>query len=216
MRSPARISCAGDAPRPLGTPSPSPPRETSGACRRGACRAFLTRRAGRIVLVRAGAAYGGLGRDAGGRRAAPARRARIPRGPPRVSCTGRRGVRFREPRRRGAFILVKRRLEAGMPRTNWLLAAAVVLPLLVPPSAVAHPPGLDGHGDQLREGLWGGGVQGGLRSGGGDGARGRPPPPGYGRPRARAALVREHAHDPRRGRRRGGTASPSPWCPPPG
>jgi hypothetical protein len=28
-----------------------------------------------------------------------------------------------------------------MPRTTWLLAAAVVLPLLVPPSAVAHPPG---------------------------------------------------------------------------
>jgi hypothetical protein len=60
----------------------------------------------------------------------------------RVSCTGRRGVRFREPRRRGAFILVKRRLEAGMPRTNWLLAAAAVLPLLVPPSAVSYPPGL--------------------------------------------------------------------------
>jgi hypothetical protein len=34
--------------------------------------------------------------------------------------------------------MVKRRLEAGMPRTNWLLLAAVaVLPLLVPPSAVA-------------------------------------------------------------------------------
>jgi hypothetical protein len=60
----------------------------------------------------------------------------------RVSCTGRRGVRFREPRRRGALILVKRRLEAGMPRTNWLLAAAAVLPLLVPPSAVSYPPGL--------------------------------------------------------------------------
>ncbi len=27
-----------------------------------------------------------------------------------------------------------------MPRTSWLLAAAVVLPLLVPPSAVSHPP----------------------------------------------------------------------------
>src|SRR4051812_39866425 len=35
-------------------------------------------------------------------------------------------------------VMVKRRLEAGMPRTNWLLLAAVaVLPLLVPPSAVA-------------------------------------------------------------------------------
>jgi hypothetical protein len=34
--------------------------------------------------------------------------------------------------------MVKRRVEAGMPRTNWLLLAAVaVLPLLVPPSAVA-------------------------------------------------------------------------------
>ena len=34
--------------------------------------------------------------------------------------------------------MVKRRVEAGMPRTNWLLlAAVVVLPLLVPPSAVA-------------------------------------------------------------------------------
>ena len=30
-----------------------------------------------------------------------------------------------------------------MPRTNWLLAAAAVLPLLVPPSAVAYPPGLE-------------------------------------------------------------------------
>jgi hypothetical protein len=29
-----------------------------------------------------------------------------------------------------------------MPRTRWLLAAAVVLPLLVPPSAVSYPPGL--------------------------------------------------------------------------
>jgi hypothetical protein len=48
-----------------------------------------------------------------------------------------RGVRFREPRRRGACIVVKRRLEAGMPRTTWLLASAVLLPLLVPPSAVS-------------------------------------------------------------------------------
>jgi hypothetical protein len=30
-----------------------------------------------------------------------------------------------------------------MPRTNWLLAVAVVLPLLVPPSAVSYPPGLE-------------------------------------------------------------------------
>src|SRR4029450_13508316 len=29
-----------------------------------------------------------------------------------------------------------------MPRTHWLLAAAVVLPLLVPSSAVSYPPGL--------------------------------------------------------------------------
>lgn len=29
-----------------------------------------------------------------------------------------------------------------MPRTHWLLAAAAVLPLLVPPSAVSYPPGL--------------------------------------------------------------------------
>ena len=29
-----------------------------------------------------------------------------------------------------------------MRRTNWLLAAAAVLPLLVPPSAVSYPPGL--------------------------------------------------------------------------
>ena len=29
-----------------------------------------------------------------------------------------------------------------MPRTSWLLAAAVVLPLLVPPSALSSPPGL--------------------------------------------------------------------------
>ena len=30
-----------------------------------------------------------------------------------------------------------------MPRTSWLLAAAVVLPMLVPPSAVSYPPGLE-------------------------------------------------------------------------
>jgi len=53
------------------------------------------------------------------------------------------GVTFREPTRRGAFILVKRRSEAGIPRTNWLLAAAVLLLLLVPPSAVSYPPGLE-------------------------------------------------------------------------
>ena len=29
-----------------------------------------------------------------------------------------------------------------MPRTHWLLAAAVVLPLLLPSSAVSYPPGL--------------------------------------------------------------------------
>ncbi len=30
-----------------------------------------------------------------------------------------------------------------MPRTHWLLAAVAVLPLLVPPSAVSYPPGLE-------------------------------------------------------------------------
>ena len=30
-----------------------------------------------------------------------------------------------------------------MPRISWLLAAAAVLPLLVPPSAVSYPPGLE-------------------------------------------------------------------------
>jgi hypothetical protein len=39
-------------------------------------------------------------------------------------------------------MLVKRRLEAGMPRTTWLLAAAAVLSLLVPASALSYPPGL--------------------------------------------------------------------------
>src|SRR5215208_3783069 len=39
--------------------------------------------------------------------------------------------------------MVKRRLEAEMPRTSWLLLAAVaVLPLLVAPSALSYPPGL--------------------------------------------------------------------------
>jgi hypothetical protein len=33
-------------------------------------------------------------------------------------------------------------LEAGTPRTHWLLAAAALLPLLVPLSAVGYPPGL--------------------------------------------------------------------------
>ena len=63
-----------------------------------------------------------------------------------------------------------------------LLAAVAVLPLLVPPSALSFPAGFGGHGAQLREGLWGERVQGGLRSRGGDGACGRPPPPGCGRP----------------------------------
>jgi hypothetical protein len=34
-------------------------------------------------------------------------------------------------------------LEAGVPRTHWLLAAAAVLPLLVPSSAVSYPPGFE-------------------------------------------------------------------------
>src|ERR671910_584456 len=36
----------------------------------------------------------------------------------------------------------QQRLEAGMPRTSWLLAAAAVLFLVVPPSAVSFPPSL--------------------------------------------------------------------------
>jgi hypothetical protein len=40
---------------------------------------------------------------------------------------------------RGGCIVVKQRLEAGMPRTRWLLAAAAALPLLVPSSAVSYP-----------------------------------------------------------------------------
>ena len=56
--------------------------------------------------------------------------------------TGRRGVEVpgtQAPRR---IYLVKRRLEAGMPRISWLLAAVAVLLLLVPASAVSYPPGL--------------------------------------------------------------------------
>src|SRR5215203_6677642 len=68
--------------------------------------------------------------------------AAIPPGPPPCLLYRPEGVTFREPTRRGAFILVKRRSEAGIPRTNWLLAAAVLLLLLVPPSAVSYPPGL--------------------------------------------------------------------------
>ena len=88
-----------------------------------------------------------------------------------------------------------------------------------PPARAAEcavlPAGLDGHGDQLREGLWGERVQEALRSGGGDSARGRPPPgvrtplsagcPGT-RARSRSA--------PRTAAR--WTASLSSWCPPPG
>jgi hypothetical protein len=40
------------------------------------------------------------------------------------------------------LIVVKRRLEAGMPRTILLFAAAAALLLLVPPSALSFPPGL--------------------------------------------------------------------------
>ena len=113
-----------------------------------------------------------------------------------------------------------------MPRTNWLLLAAVaVLPLLVPPSAVAWEllPLEDRLALEATE------ISSAKVCGASEcrelsdpeaatALAVGPTPPGYGRPRARAALVQEHAHDPRRGAAARWTASPSPspWCPPPG
>ena len=103
-----------------------------------------------------------------------------------------------------------------MPRTSWLLAAATVLPLLVPPSAVSYPPGLEARRSAPRRSV--GRASAGRSpirrrrrrsrsvSSPGYGAPERLPwyrAPACGRPRARAALVQEHAHDPRRGARRG-------------
>ena len=103
----------------------------------------------------------------------------------RVSCTGRRGVRFREP---GQFVCACRRSGLRLEKMGLATLRRVGnlrgrrAPLARAVECGVLPAGFGGHGDQLREGLWGGRVQGGLRSGGGDGARGRPPPPGYGRP----------------------------------
>ena len=73
--------------------------------------------------------HGGLGRDAGGRRAGPARRANRPEG---SEVPGTRPVRWRvSPIRRTLG-------EAGIRNTQEVgVAAVAVLPLLVPPSAVA-------------------------------------------------------------------------------
>ena len=140
---------------------------------------------------------------------------------PRMLTTrpGRTGALRWEPGQfvcacRGACIVVKRRLEAGMPRTSWLLAAAAVLPLLVPPSAVAWEllPLEDRLALESTE------ISSAKVCGAGECrevsdpeaatalAVGPAPPPGYGHgpPCARAALVQEHAHDPRREARRGG------------
>ena len=102
-----------------------------------------------------------------------------------------------------------------MPRTSWLLAAAAVLPLLVPPSAVSYPPGLEATEISSAK-VCGAGECREVSDPEAATALGRPRPavhgasaaalveqPAYGSPRARAALVQEHAHDPRRGARRG-------------
>ena len=95
-----------------------------------------------------------------------------------------------------------------------LLAAVAVLPLLVPPSAVAWEllPLEDRLALEATE------ISSAKVCGASECrevsdpeaatalAVGPRPRPGYGRPRARAALVQEHAHDPRRGARRGGPA----------
>lgn len=69
-----------------------------------------------------------------------------------------------------------------MPRTNWLLAAATVLPLLVPPSAVAYPPGLTATEISSAKVCGASECREVSDPEAADGARGRPPPPAYGRP----------------------------------
>ena len=92
-----------------------------------------------------------------------------------------------------------------------LLAAAAVLPLLVPPSAVAW----ELLPLEARLALEATEISSAKVCGASECREVSDPeaatalavgprPPGYGRPRARAALVQEHAHDPRRGARRGG------------
>ena len=102
-----------------------------------------------------------------------------------------------------------------MPRTNWLLAAAAVLPLLVPPSAVSYPPGLKateissakvcGAGEcrEVSDPEAASALAVGPRPRGTDA-------PVRGLPWYKSTLmIRAEG-------RCSATASPSPWCPPPG
>ena len=83
-----------------------------------------------------------------------------------------------------------------------LLAAVAVLALLVPPSALSDPPGLTATEISSASSV-------GRASAGSSPIRRRrrrsrsAPAPGCGRPAARAAVVHEHVHVPRRGARRG-------------
>ena len=85
-----------------------------------------------------------------------------------------------------------------MPRTHWLLAAAALLPLLVPPSAVAYPPGLTAKEISSAK-VCGAGECREVSDPEAATALAVGPRPRVRTPRARAALVQEHAHDPRRG-----------------
>ena len=104
-----------------------------------------------------------------------------------------------------------------MPRTRWLLAAAAVLPLLVPPSAVSYPPGLTATeissakvcgATECREVS---DPEAATALAVGPRPRGTDAPerglPWY-QTRSRSA--------PRTAARCSPTGSPSPWCPPPG
>jgi hypothetical protein len=119
---------------------------------------------------------------------------------------------------RGACIVAKRRLEAGMPRTHWLLAAAAVLPLLVPSSAVAYPPGVEATkissakvcgASECRE-VSDPKAASALAVGPAPGVR---TPPCAGCPGTRAG---SRSAPRTTAARCSPTASPSAWCPPPG
>ena len=138
----------------------------------------------------------------------------------RVSCTGRRGVRFREP---GQFVCACRRSGLRLEKMGLAtlrrsaICAAAVLPLLVPPSAVAYPPGLEATEISSAKVCGAGECREVSDPEAATALAVGPPPRGTDAPERGLPWYKStltiRAED-------GGevfpTASPSPWCPPPG